>query len=133
MPQKTNDKTTTIGRREMVDTGMAVALICLIAGFATSRREWFAGAAVALLIAMTVPALYKLAARLWLGLSHLLGTVMSKVILSIVFFGIVTPLALLRRALGHDPMALRQWRAGSGSVFVSRDHKYTAKEIEYPY
>ncbi|GAB7022195.1 SxtJ family membrane protein [Salidesulfovibrio brasiliensis] len=122
-----------IGRRQAVDTGMAMTLICLIAGLVTHERNWFIAALVLLVVNMTAPMLYRLPARAWFGFSHLLGTVMSKVILSVIFFGVVTPLALLRRVLGHDPMALRQWKKGDESVFVKRDHHFTAKEIENPF
>jgi hypothetical protein len=53
-----------------------------------------------LLINMIWPSFYKPVAKLWLGLSHLLGTVMSKVLLSIIFFVMVTPVAAIRRVGG---------------------------------
>lgn len=132
MSQPIHEETSAPGRREAVDTGMALALVCLVAGFATSGRGWFVAAAAALAVAMTAPMFYRPLARLWFGLSRLMGAVMSRVILCVVFFGLVTPLALVRRVLGHDPMALRKWR-GEGSVFVVRDHTYEAREIERPF
>lgn len=119
--------------KECSDTGMAMVLICLLAGWFSGNRDWFLGAIVLLVFTMTWPRVYSLAARVWLGFSHLLGTVMSKVILTAVFFVVVTPLALLRRALGHDPMLLKQWKNGRDSVFVTRDHTFTAEEIELPF
>ncbi|MUM77837.1 hypothetical protein GKC30_09340 [Pseudodesulfovibrio sp. F-1] len=120
-------------RGQAIDTGMALTLICLIGGLLTGRDAWFWAATGALLVNMTFPGLYRLPARLWFGFSALLGTVMSKVILGIIFFGLVTPLALLRKMLGHDPMRLGQWKNGSGSVFVVRDHRFTAKDIQHPF
>lgn len=119
-------------RREAVDTGMACTLICLLVGFATHGQMWFVAAAVLLVVAMTAPMLFRPAAKLWFAFSRILGSVMSKVVLSVIFFGLVTPLALLRRVLGHDPMQLRGWKK-AGSAFVTRDHAYTAKEIEQPF
>jgi len=120
-------------RGQAIDTGMALTLICLIGGLLTGRDAWFWAATGALLVNMTVPGLYRFPARLWFGFSALLGTVMSKIILAVIFFGLVTPLALLRRMLGHDPMRLGQWKTGNGSVFVTRDHRYTAKDIQHPF
>jgi hypothetical protein len=119
--------------RECSDTGMAMVLICLLAGWFTGIRDWFLGAIILLIINMTWPTIYTWAAKGWLGFSHLLGTVMSKIILSLIFFIVVTPLALLRRALGHDPMALKKWKKGTESVFETRDHTYTPEEIEQPF
>lgn len=122
-----------ISPKEHSDTGMAMVLICLLAGWFSGTRDWYLGAIILLVINMTWPAIYTLPAKIWLGFSHLLGTVMSKIILTLVFFIVLTPLALLRRALGHDPMALKKWKKGNGSVFETRDHTYTPKEIELPF
>lgn len=122
-----------MGRRQAVDTGMALTLVCLIIGFVTEVEAWFVAATALLVLTMAAPGLFRLPARGWFAFSHLLGTIMSKVILSLIFFGLVTPLALLRRVLGHDPMALRKWKKGNDSVFVVREHRFTAKEIQNPF
>lgn len=122
-----------ISEKECGDTGMAMVLICLLAGWFTGVRDWFLGAIVLLVINMIWPTIYTWVAKAWLGFSHLLGTVMSKVILSLIFFIVVTPLALLRRVFGHDPMALRKWKNGTGSVFETRNHTYKPEEIEQPF
>lgn len=112
---------------------MALVLALLLAWAFTGDKGWAYGAMAALVLNMTWPAPYKPLARLWLGLSALLGAVMSKVILAVVFFGLVTPLALVRRALGHDPMRGREWKKSPGTVFVTRDHVYQPQEIERPF
>lgn len=121
-----------ITRQEAIDTGMAMVLVCLIGGLYTGNKTWFMVATGALLVNMTVPALFKPLARLWLGFSQVLGGIMSKIILSIIFFGLLTPLALLRRVFGHDPMALKAWKK-EGTAFVTRDHTFTPKDIEQPF
>lgn len=119
--------------KECADTGMAMVLICLIGAWVTGDRGWLIGAIAALVVNMTWPTAYTLVAKVWLSFSHLLGTFMSKIILSLVFFVVLTPIALLRRMGGHDPMALRKWKKGNESVFETRDHTYTAQEIEQPF
>jgi multisubunit Na+/H+ antiporter MnhG subunit len=119
-------------RQKAVDTGMASTLICLILGMLTRNHVWFGLATAILVVNMTAPTLFRPAAKVWFAFSHMLGSVMSKILLSIIFFTILTPLALLRRILGHDLMQLRSWKK-SGSVFVVREHVYTAKEIEQPF
>jgi hypothetical protein len=123
----------TITVKECSDTGMAMVLICLLGGWFSGQRDWFLAAIVLLVVNMVWPRIYTLVAKGWLGFSHLLGSVMSRVILTLVFFLVVTPLALLRRAFGHDPMRVRAWKAGTGSVFETRDHEYTPEEIERPF
>ena len=82
---------------------------------------------------MTFPQLYRPVAVLWLGLSHLLGTVVSKVLLTLVFFGVVTPIGLARKLLGIDSLKLKDFKSGENSVMVIRNHIFTGKDIEKPY
>lgn len=119
--------------KECSDTGMAMVLICLLAGWFTEVRDWHLGAIILLVVNMTWPRVYTLVAKGWLGLSCAMGTGMSKIILSLVFFLVLTPLALSRRLLGHDPMQLKQWKKDPHSAFETRDHTYSPEEIEQPF
>ena len=65
------------------------------------------------------------------GLS--LGKIMSSVLLSVVYLVIVLPVAALRRLMGKDSLRLRQWRSGSESCFIVREHSYTAEGLKHPY
>lgn len=124
---------TSVTRKECIDTGMAMVLICLLAAWFTDNRNWLLGAIVILIVNMTWPRLFSLATKAWLGFSQLLGSIMSKIILTLVFFIVLTPLALLRRVLAHDPMQLKAWKKNKQTVFENRDHTYTSKEIEQPF
>ena len=63
----------------------------------------------------------------------MLGTVVSKIILTIIFFLMVTPVSVLRRAMGKDPLLVKEWKKDTTSAFAVREHIYTAAEIEKPY
>jgi len=115
------------------DTGMALVLICLLVAWFGHRRDFVGYAILLLLLDMVWPSAYKPAAKLWFGLSHVLGTVMSKILLSVVFFVVLTPVGLLRRAFGKDSMRVRGFRKDTSSVFRVRDHRFTSKDIETPY
>jgi len=45
--------------------------------------------------------------RTWMRIGMTIGDLVNKVVLATVFFLVVTPLALVFRALGNDPMARR--------------------------
>lgn len=124
---------TRITSRQAKDTGLAMVLICLLAGQFWNHPKLFMVAIVLLLIDMIVPGLYRPVATVWLGLSTILGTIMSRVILTIIFFILVTPIGLVRRAFGKDTLMLNKWKQGERSVFQNRDHLYESKEIEKPY
>jgi hypothetical protein len=115
------------------DTGMAVVLLLLIV-FVARKREGYLFAAMALhVVNMTVPQIYKPIAVLWLGLSDLLGAVVSKILLSIVFFVIVTPIGILRRLAGKDSLKLRAFKASKDSVMLGRNHTFIGRDLEKPY
>jgi multisubunit Na+/H+ antiporter MnhG subunit len=122
-----------INKNQAKDTGLAMVLILLIVEY-IRRPDWLIIAAmVVLVLTMTWPVIFRPLAKVWFGFSHLLGGVVSKIILSIVFFVIVTPVGLARKAMGADPMKGKQWKKGDGSVLIDRDHLYTREDIEKPY
>jgi len=122
-----------ISREQAKDTAMAMALICLIIGYMGHHNVFVLIAALVLFAAMLWPAAFVPAAKLWFGFSHLLGTLMSKVVLTILFFVIVTPVGLMRRLAGADAMQMKHWKKGRASVFKARNHRYTPDDMRHPY
>lgn len=51
--------------------------------------------------------------RLWMSLAEALGFVSTRVILGVVFFLFVTPIGLVRRLFGGDPLGRRAGRTES--------------------
>jgi type VI protein secretion system component VasK len=115
------------------DTGMAMALLALLLGFLTDARWFFPLATVLLVVTMAVPSVYRPIAFVWLGLSHFLGTIVSRILLTAVFFVVVLPVGLLRRAMGMDSLQLKKFGRGKESVMRVRDHVYVPSDIDKPY
>jgi polyferredoxin len=131
MDIKQNLKNITKGQSR--DTGMAIVLLLLLA-YIRTRRDGLLLAAIALhVVNMIVPRIYAPIAVFWLRFSHLLGAVMSKILLSILFFGLVTPIGVLRRLFQKDSLKLRAFKAGEESVMLVRNHKFVRSDIEKPY
>ena len=115
------------------DTAFAAVLILLLVAYFWPMPEMLPVAMVVLLIAMVWPRFFGPAARVWFGLSHLIGGVVSRVLLSAIYFVITTPIGLLRRLLGADAMRMRTWKRDQSSVFVERSQTFSAKDLETPY
>src|SRR3990172_1376711 len=115
------------------DTGLSFVLLSLIIINFTNSYRLLPLPIALLIITMTCPVFFKPFVRLWFGLSHLIGTVMSKIILVIIFFVIVTPVGMVRRVFGADPMRLKRWKKNDGSIFRIRNSKIVAKDLEQPY
>jgi ABC-type nitrate/sulfonate/bicarbonate transport system permease component len=86
-----------------------------------------------LVVTMTAPLVFRPLSVIWFGFSHVLGTVMSKVLLAAVFYLIVTPIGIVRRLLGHDSLRLRAFKAGDASVMHARQHVFTPGDLDKPY
>lgn len=64
---------------------------------------WFLGAGIALpLLGLTFPALLKPLQKAWMTLAVLMGWVMTRVILSLLFYLVLTPLGLTARLFGKS-------------------------------
>ncbi len=115
------------------DTGMAMVLLCLLLAYWGGRPRFLPLAMALLVVTMVWPQAFRPLARLWFGLSHLLGTVVSKVILTLLFFLLVTPIGLIRRWSGADVLQLRQWKKDGRSVFKVREEAIPPDDLERPY
>jgi hypothetical protein len=122
-----------ITKEQSQDTGMAIVLLFLLL-FAKYKREWILIAAMLIhVVNMTAPKIYKPFAVLWLGFSDLMGQVMSKVLLSVLFFLVLTPIGVLRRLSGKDSLRLKAFKAGPESAATERNHVFSAQDLTRPY
>ncbi|HKY64649.1 MAG TPA: SxtJ family membrane protein [bacterium] len=71
------------------------------------RWPFYAGSPL-ILLGLIVPAWLRPLHFLWMKLAEGLGWINTRIILAILFFLIFTPLALIRRLLGKDPLGLRR-------------------------
>ena len=95
--------------------GFVVGVVCgLIAAHGVWRarliQAWGAGglAAILLVLAVVRPSWLQGPRRLWMGLAHVLGAVNTRLLLTMVFFTVFTPVGLLGRLLGWDPLNRRR-------------------------
>jgi hypothetical protein len=122
-----------ITKEQSKDTGMAMVLLLLLLSLGLKRHGLLVAAIAALLVNMTWPSFYRPIAVLWLGLSTLIGSVMSRLLLTIVFFLVVTPIGIARRVFGGDSLRLKAFRASEDSVMFERNHTFTGQDIQKPY
>ena len=114
------------------DTGMACVLVCLIGFFFTGNIPWVIVALCFLVLNMIYPKFYGPAAVVWFRSSHFIGGFVSTALLTVIFYVIVTPIALIRKITGADAMKSKQWRV-SDSAFTVRNHSFTATDLDKPY
>lgn len=122
-----------ISKEQCKDTGLAMVLILLLLGFYLDKTVYFKISVVVLVIDMITPGFYKPIAVLWFGLSNILGVVVSKIVLTIIFFFVVTPVSIIRKMFGYDSLKLRKFKQNKESVFKVRNIVFTSNEMETLY
>jgi hypothetical protein len=122
-----------IDKQKAKDTGMVAAVLLIIAGIWLHNSLYFQIALISLLADLIVPQLFIPLAYLWFGLANIMGTFVSKILLSLVYVLVVLPVGFLRRISGKDTLQLKGWKRGNESVFRSRNHSYTSSDIDKPY
>jgi Saxitoxin biosynthesis operon protein SxtJ len=94
-----------------------------------THRPLFVYAALGLLlVALFVKPLAKVLSRAWMRFAEVIGTFNSKLILSLVFYLFLTPLALLYRLFNKNPLSLKPDQRDS--LYVTRDHVYSKADFE---
>lgn len=93
--------------------GVVFAVVFLIIALfpllhAGAVRWWSVGVSAAFaVVAFTVPSILAVPNRLWMKFGLLLAKIVSPIALGILFYLVFTPIGLLMRLAGKDPMRLK--------------------------
>lgn len=101
------------GRRELRKFGLTMGIVLLLLGGFTWWRGkdyycYFLGTSgVFLFLALVIPSALKPINKMWMTLAILMSWVMTRVILSILFYLGITPMGFLARLFGKDFLGLK--------------------------
>ena len=79
-----------------------------------------------ILVGFVTPIILKPIYLVWMVFAVILGWIMTRVILSLVFYLIMTPIGLLTRLIGEDFLGLK--KTDSGSYWNLRDSNYETNQ-----
>jgi len=86
-----------------------------------SPRWWSFGVALAFaIVALVMPSILSGLNKLWMKLGLLLAKIVSPIALGILFYLVFTPIGLLMRLAGKDPMRLKS-DANARSYWITRE------------
>lgn len=101
-----------------------IAFLPLLHG--ESVRLWsIVVAAIFLAIAIVYPRILRPLNLLWFKFGMLLGKIVAPIVISAVFFVIVTPMALIMKLLGKDPLS-RKREPDAATYWSTRDKQADA-------
>lgn len=85
-------------------------------------------AAIIGLLCVFLPVVGDFIVKIWYKIAEGLGWFNSRVILSILFFVFLSPIAALYRLFTKNPMGIK--RPSTNSVYTERNHVYQKKDLE---
>ena len=91
----------------LVYIALGLMLMCLLSKWLSSKFVW-----------------------LWFKLGEGMGYVMSRVILSVVFFFFLFPISVLYRLFNKDALRLKR---KEDTMYTDRSHTYSASDLENPW
>ena len=120
------------GKNKAQETLAVLALAALVI-LGTIKKEWIYGTYTAiffLFIGLFIPPLAILIHKTWILLAKIISEVNVRLILSLVFFFILTSIAFVKRLTSPDSLHIKP---PEKSVFTIRNHLYTSEDLENPY
>jgi len=121
------------GRKELREFGLTIgAILVILGGIAIWRGKsvypYFLGFGIVFIAAgIMLPQILKLPQKLWMGFAVILGFFMSRIILAILFYAVITPIGIITRILGKDILDQRTDRS-AGSYWKMRETATKTKE-----
>ena len=116
-----------ISARELRKFGLALTILLLIIGYfrfiktGAETLPWLWGIAVFVLIfTILKPVILKPIFRIALLIGHVLGWINTRLILGIIFYLIFTPVSLVMRLTGYDPLN-RSFKKDTDTYWIKRE------------
>jgi len=122
-------------KRSLRKFGLTVGIVLLLIGitlylFDKSAFVYFGCIGLLLiLLGAAMPKVLKPINKVWMTLAIILGWFMSRVILTVLFYLIVTPIGFLVKIFGGDPLKLRA--DNSISSYWEEREKKVSEKIDY--
>ncbi len=96
--------------------------------------DWSVAAGVAmLLLCMSTGMMMAPVYKVWMRLALVLGTIMTAVIITVVFVLLITPIGVLRRVLRSKSDYSKAFDRQKGSYWVDREGAYDPRSMEKMY
>lgn len=121
------------GPHQLRSFGITLGVVLLIIAAVLYWRDISGNAAVAgigslfFVTGLMVPKLLRPLYKPWMALALVLGFLMTRVLLTIIFVGLFVPIGLLMRVFGRDPLR-RKRNADSETYWIPKRYDGTMKE-----
>lgn len=111
-----------------LETIAVLAVFMLVLNLVLHQQVFICFALALLLTGLFVKPAAGVISKAWLKFAELLGAFNSKILLSLVFFLFLTPLALLFRLFTKNPLQIKNLQ--EKSLYQERNHLYNRADFE---
>lgn len=84
-------------------------------------------------VALVFPMAFYPLAFVWLGLSNLLGSVTSRLILLLIYVLVIVPVGLIRKRSNRASMHLHDFKKSNASIMKIRDRIFVKEDFEHTF
>lgn len=124
---------TGFSKKQLLEAGIVLVIILLLTGVYLKNDIFLKISIILLFLDIIFPPAFYPFAWIWFNLSDILGTIVSKIILGVIFFIIVLPVGIIRKILGKDSLLLKKFRKDQGSVMKIRNYTYQSADFDKPF
>lgn len=122
---------TNFSQEKKYETILAIVLGLLVISLFTNAKALVIASAILAFVGLMIPMVSGWITWLWLKISHVMGWVMSKVIMSIVFYLVLFPISVLAKLSKKDQLKLK--KSNEPTYYTTRNYQYSPEELENPW
>lgn len=122
--------------KELRKFGVTMAIACAVISIFTLLqnksfyRVFLAIAVLFAIFALLFPGALKFVHEFWMSLAHAMGWLMTRVILSVLFYLVLTPIGLIMRICGKDLLNTKFAGDNDLSYWISRKQQAPDRDYE---
>jgi len=122
-----------ITKQKCTETAIVMAAVLLFVAWKFDDWRYAIVTFLILILSLLIPIIFYPIAKLWFGLGTVLGYVSTKVLLSLIFFLVLTPIGVFRKIIGKDSLLLESFKKEKTSVLKNREHQFSKGDLKNPY
>jgi len=113
--------------KKSLETILVLVLVQIIIFLYSRQPVWLYAAVTLGLLGLLIPVLADKIHTIWMKFAHILGYIMSRVLLTLIFFLFLLPLSVLSKLFSRNSIELK---ANGNSNFKERNFTYTSESLE---
>lgn len=115
---------------QCIETGILLALTGLIFGYRFQYDAGYLLSGSILLVSLIYPKIWMPLAFVWFRFGKLLGSGVSRILLTIIFFMLVVPMGFIRRMLGKDILKLKEFKREPQTAFSDKHKVFSSEDLK---